>query len=219
MSRFRLGDLGPPVPKPHSLRRHPRHALKAGGESRLVAILADTISQVEGPAKTAIVMTRLLGTLDEERRTAAMQLFLSHHDRPHSRFCLAPGGLRALARSLSVGHVRVVRRGGPSFRPRSWRVRDAPSARAASLASSAALPVPPNSTISRGLDHALGPALIPTHVPRVPSRQPKEGSPLVMPPSGGVERPGRVDALRAIDSTAWPRSWRTFGPRPLRRAI
>jgi hypothetical protein len=43
----------------------------------LVAILADTISQVEGPAKTAIVMTRPLGTLDEERRTAAMQLFLS----------------------------------------------------------------------------------------------------------------------------------------------
>jgi hypothetical protein len=43
----------------------------------LVAILADTIGQVEGPAKTAIVMTRLLGSLDEERRTAAMQLFLS----------------------------------------------------------------------------------------------------------------------------------------------
>ena len=39
---------------------------KAGGESRLVAILADTISQVEGPAKTAVVMTRLLGTLDED---------------------------------------------------------------------------------------------------------------------------------------------------------
>jgi len=43
----------------------------------LVAILAETISQVEGPAKTGIVMTRLLGSLDEERRTAAMQLFLS----------------------------------------------------------------------------------------------------------------------------------------------
>jgi nucleoside phosphorylase/predicted nucleic acid-binding protein len=42
-----------------------------------VAILADTISEVEGPAKTAIVMTRLLGSLDDERRTAAMQLFLS----------------------------------------------------------------------------------------------------------------------------------------------
>lgn len=42
----------------------------------LVAILAETISQLEGPAKTGIVMTRLLGSLDEERRTAAMQLFL-----------------------------------------------------------------------------------------------------------------------------------------------
>jgi nucleoside phosphorylase/predicted nucleic acid-binding protein/biotin operon repressor len=42
-----------------------------------VTILADTISQVEGPAKTAIIMTRLLGSLDEERRIAAMQLFLS----------------------------------------------------------------------------------------------------------------------------------------------
>jgi len=45
--------------------------------AHLVAILAETISQVEGPAKTGIVMTRLLGSLDEERRTAAMQLFLS----------------------------------------------------------------------------------------------------------------------------------------------
>jgi nucleoside phosphorylase/predicted nucleic acid-binding protein len=43
----------------------------------LVAILADTISKVEGPAQTGIVMTRLLGSLDEERRIAAMQLFLS----------------------------------------------------------------------------------------------------------------------------------------------
>jgi hypothetical protein len=34
---------------------------------------------------------------------------------------------------------------------------------------------------------------------------------------GGVERPGRVDALRAIDASACPRSWRTFGPRRLRR--
>ncbi len=42
----------------------------------LVAILAETISQVEGPAKTGIVMTRLLGSLDDQRRTAAMRLFL-----------------------------------------------------------------------------------------------------------------------------------------------
>ena len=36
-------------------------------------------------------------------------------------------------------------------------------------------------------------------------------------PSGGVERPGREDALRAIDPSACPRSWRTCGPRRLRR--
>jgi len=48
----------------------------------LVAILADTISQVEGPAKTAIVMTRLLGSLDDKRRTAAMRLFLSPQRSP-----------------------------------------------------------------------------------------------------------------------------------------
>jgi tetratricopeptide (TPR) repeat protein len=42
----------------------------------LVAILAETISGVEGPARTGIVMTRLLGPLDGQRRTAAMQLFL-----------------------------------------------------------------------------------------------------------------------------------------------
>jgi nucleoside phosphorylase/predicted nucleic acid-binding protein len=42
-----------------------------------VATLAETISQIEGPAKTAIVMTRLLRSLDDQRRTAAMRLFLS----------------------------------------------------------------------------------------------------------------------------------------------
>jgi hypothetical protein len=45
--------------------------------AHLVAILAETISQVEGPAKTGIVMTRLLGSLDDKRRTAAIRLFLS----------------------------------------------------------------------------------------------------------------------------------------------
>src|SRR4029453_19393469 len=39
-----------------------------------------------------------------------------------------------------------------------------------------------------------------------------------MAPLGGVVRPGREDALRAIDSPAWPRSWRAFGPRPPRAA-
>jgi hypothetical protein len=43
----------------------------------LVAILAETISEVEGPAKTGVVMTRLLGSLDDERRIAAMRLFLN----------------------------------------------------------------------------------------------------------------------------------------------
>jgi hypothetical protein len=37
------------------------------------------------------------------------------------------------------------------------------------------------------------------------------------PPYGGVERTDRADALRAIDSSACPRSWRTCGPRRLRR--
>jgi hypothetical protein len=32
-----------------------------------------------------------------------------------------------------------------------------------------------------------------------------------------VERTTRVDALRAIDSSGRPRSWRTCGPRRLRR--
>jgi hypothetical protein len=36
-------------------------------------------------------------------------------------------------------------------------------------------------------------------------------------PLRGMERPGRVEALRAIDPSACPRSWRTFGPRRLRR--
>jgi len=44
--------------------------------AHLVAILAETISEIAGPAKTGIVMTRLLGSLDDQRRAAAMRLFL-----------------------------------------------------------------------------------------------------------------------------------------------
>jgi hypothetical protein len=40
------------------------------------------------------------------------------------------------------------------------------------------------------------------------------------PPAGGPRGSGAAapgGALRAIDPSAWPRSWRTFGPRRLRR--
>ena len=104
---------------------------------------------------------------------------------------------------------------------RGWRMRDAPSARAASLASSAALAVPAAGQPSprpESLRWTLRGTLRWTlrGYPRTPRRL---GAlfPLGMPPSGGMERPGRVDALRAIDSSARPRSWRTCGPRRLRR--
>jgi hypothetical protein len=74
-------------------------------------------------------------------------------------------------------------------RPRSVAVRDAPSARAASLASSAALPVlarlPP---WPRRLTPTSFPTSTPTSFPTrpgcVPPRRPEARSPLVMPPRG-----------------------------------
>jgi hypothetical protein len=105
-----------------------------------------------------------------------------------------------------------------------WRDGDAPSARAASLASSAALlthratPLPgPTSGRRPYVIPHVNPYVIPyalgVRTPGFAGRAHQCWS----VPRGGVERPGRVDALRAIDSSACPRSWRTGGPRRLRR--
>jgi hypothetical protein len=61
------------------------------------------------------------------------------------------------------------------------------------------------------------PTSIPTRTGRVPLASVAEHNCPVHIPSGGVERPSRVDALRAIDPSACLRSWRTRGPRRLRR--
>jgi hypothetical protein len=124
--------------------------------------------------------------------------------RSHSSLTARPGPRRA-------GHGR-------------WGVKDAPSARAASLASSAALPVPARCRRGRGprpptLDPTRNPTLDPTPATRVPPRRPGAPFWLVRPPRGasrpqkprptspprgsGAARPG--GALRAIDSTACPR--------------
>jgi hypothetical protein len=77
----------------------------------------------------------------------------------------------------------------PGTRPAAghgrWRVRDAPSARAASLASSAALPVPARvPPWPRPSTPTLVGTLVPTPATRVPPRRLAAGSPLVMPPRG-----------------------------------
>jgi len=66
---------------------------------------------------------------------------------------------------------------------------------------------------------ASTPAPIPAQPSGAPHPSPLTASVQLKTPSGGVERPRRVDALRAIDSTARPRSWRAFGPRRLRRHL
>jgi hypothetical protein len=108
--------------------------------------------------------------------------------------------------------------GLPGTTPRRLRSvagRDAPSARAASLVSSAALAVSARRHRGRGpqpLRWTLRGTL--RRPPAYPLHRPGAPFPLVMP-LGGAERP--QGALRAIDSSACPRSWRTCGPRRLRR--
>jgi hypothetical protein len=125
----------------------------------------------------------------------------------------------------------------PATRRGRWR--DAPSARAASLASSAAcpptgrcgIPGPAPGAATPTLDSTRNPTLDPTHATGVPPRRLDGGSPQVAPlrgasrpqkprPTGPPRGSGAAapsGALRAIDSTARPRSWRAFGPRRLRR--
>jgi hypothetical protein len=105
-----------------------------------------------------------------------------------------------------------------------WRGGDAPSARAASLASSAALAVPARRHRGRGgsplrwtlrgtlcwtlrrppaYPLPLGRWVWPGYAPSGGHVAPKTGA--GGPPLGGVERPRRYGALRAINSTARPR--------------
>jgi hypothetical protein len=136
--------------------------------------------------------------------------------RSHSSLTACPGPRRA-------GHGR-------------WRGGDAPSARAASLASFAALPARPGPTVAKALDPYVIPYVNPTSFPtrrgcvplaslveRISAGQSpfvgavsRKNGGLLGPLRGcGAARP--QGALRAIDSTACPHSWRTCGPRRLRR--
>jgi hypothetical protein len=91
------------------------------------------------------------------------------------------------------------------------------SARAASLVSFAALPIPPRCHGGQASTHTLVPALVPrraTGVPRSSGRR-KDHRWSCPPRGSGAAAPG--GALRAIDSSARPCSWWTFGPHHLRR--
>jgi hypothetical protein len=78
-----------------------------------------------------------------------------------------------------------------SRRPRSWQERDTPSARAASLASFAALPVPPEVTVARADPHASSCTDPYARDPRTLSDQRKDHC-WSCSLGGGVERPGRA---------------------------
>ena len=181
----------------------------------------------EGPPSPGLVATRLArGAVVPAGRAARRSRANVRHPaaaqvpwRSHSPLTACPGPRRA-------GHGR-------------WQGGDAPSARAASLASSAALPLAPGNGPDParlgGGDPYVNPYVNPYVIPyalgvRTPHR-PEAGSPVVRPPRGasrpqnprptspprgsGADRP--QGALRAIDSSACPRSWRTCGPRRLRR--
>jgi hypothetical protein len=125
-------------------------------------------------------------------------------------------------RSSSWGsHSCLTAPGTRRRRPLIVAGRDAPSARAASLASSAALPHPPADVAHpaqlEGLDPYASPYAsslrAPVGYPPVPACPHLSSS--VPLRGGGAAAPG--GALRAIDSSARPRLGRTCGPRRLRR--
>ena len=144
---------------------------------------------------------------------------------------------RRWAHSCLTGCRRRARRPHPS--PRTVAASsvlrgggDAPSARAASLASSAALPVRAQAHRGRGCwTPTSTPTSTSTRARCVPLPGWTAASPLAVPPRG-ASRPQKPrptspprgsgaaapsGALRAIDPSARPRSWRTCGPRRLRR--
>ena len=113
-----------------------------------------------------------------------------------------------------------------------WKGGDAPSARAASLASSAACRSGQMPRWPRPWTPTLVGTRVPTPATRVPPSLPGGRIPAGHAPSWGqaaarcLRPPGPPrgngaaapsSALRAIDPSARPRSWRTCGPRHLRR--
>jgi hypothetical protein len=128
-----------------------------------------------------------------------------HMDRPGAggaATAAMPGGQARMSgtpprrRSKREGHSRLTACPAPR-RPATRRGRwsDAPSARAALLASSAALPVPARlhdgQAVTPTLDSTQNPTLDPTHATRVPLAG-RWADRRWSCPSGGVERPGRV---------------------------
>jgi hypothetical protein len=99
--------------------------------------------------------------------------------------------------------------------------RDAPSARAASLASSAALPHPPGRRPHPAQRQGLDPTSMATSLSTRWGCVPLPAvAGVVCPaqiPLGGMERPRRKVRFAPLIHAARPRCWRTCGPRRLRR--
>jgi hypothetical protein len=197
----------------------------ACGQSRS---LCDFYTAVDGsPSGYCKDCQRALSRLTTRRRQAAMRLLIATHpeDGPGcSAWSAAIARPPATARRGVAGMAERSAR-----RPRRVAVVDAPSARAASLASSAALPRPPSDGLTRPSSRAVDPPGIPPDIPPgIPPATDGGGHPYplgrICPghvpfggPVGGVVRPRRaVRFARLIDRRVRALG-QAFGLRRLRR--
>jgi hypothetical protein len=177
---------------------------------------------------------RTVSRLASRCRQAAMRLLIAAHPVEWAGLL---GLVRAGRQAATNSPTGVAAVPEPSARRLLGLPRvDAPSARAASLASSAASHYEPGLLRSTVLDPPGIPPGNPRGIPPAPDGGPRPSSlgriaagrcPFGGPvgrktrgrlaPRRGSGAAAPSGALRAIDPSARPRSWRTFGPRRLRR--
>jgi hypothetical protein len=190
------------------------------------------------PASCCHVCRRAAGRLASRRRAAAVLLIALHPEEWTGLLASSA----AAARPPATRRREVARMAERSaHRPRRVAV-DAPSARAASLASSAALPRPPVDGLTRPNSEAADPPGNPPVIPPViPPATDGGGHPTLLAavrpgqgpfggpvgrknrgrlaPLGGVERPRRKERFARLIHRRVRAFWQAFGLRRLRRQI
>jgi hypothetical protein len=181
---------------------------------------------------------RAAARLAGRRRAAAVRLLIALHPEERAGLLALVGGHRHVPATPRRAVAGMAERS--ARRPRRVAVVDAPSARAASLASSAALPRPPGDRLTRPSSSAVGPPGNPPGIaPGIPPATDGGGhpapltrvaagqGPLVGPvgrknrgrlaPLGGVERPRRAVRFAQLIHRRGRALGQAFGLRRLRR--
>jgi hypothetical protein len=201
------------------VQQAPAKSCAACGQARLQAEFPTSLA---GRATSCCQgCRRATARLAGRRRSAAMRLLMALHPEEWAGLLALVGGRRQAASHAPAGVARMAERS--ARRPRRVAVVDAPSARAASLASSAACRWAPGAGRSRAADPPGNPPVIVPGIPPAtdggPHLSPLSGVAAGQVPFGGVERTRRKERFARLIDRRVRALGQAFGLRRLRRQI